>query len=60
VEIAEATRRLIQILDLASVSEPNLDRGASGLVRVYLKLRVHPATASDRPRPPARTSRASG
>jgi hypothetical protein len=56
VEVAEATRRLVQILDVVSVSEPNLDRGASGLVRVCLQLRIHPGTASDRPRP-ARTGR---
>jgi hypothetical protein len=55
VEVAEATRRLVQILDVVSVSEPNLDHGASGLVRVYLQLRIHPGTASDRPRP-ARTA----
>ena len=58
VEVAEATRRLVQILDVVSASEPNLDRDASGLVRVRLRLRVRSASVSDRPRPPARTGRA--
>jgi hypothetical protein len=43
-EVAEATRRLVQVLDVVSVSEPYPDRGASVLVRVYLEVRLDPTT----------------
>jgi hypothetical protein len=52
-EIAKATRRLLEVLDVVSVSQPYRDRGASVLVRVYLEVRLDPAapampTSSDR------------
>jgi hypothetical protein len=61
-EVTEATRRLVEVLDVVAVSEPYPDRGASVLVRVYLEVRLHPATASDPASPmspgrPARPSR---
>ena len=43
-EVAEATRRLVQILEVVSVSHPYPDRGASVLVRVYLQVRLGPAS----------------
>jgi hypothetical protein len=43
-EVAEATRRLVEVLDVVSVSEPYPDRGASVLVRVYLEVRLDPAS----------------
>jgi hypothetical protein len=39
-EVAEATRRLLEVLGVVSVSEPYPDRGASVLVRVYLEVRL--------------------
>jgi hypothetical protein len=39
-EVAEATRRLVQVLDVVAVSPPYPDRGASALVRVYLEVRL--------------------
>ena len=48
-EVAEATRRLLQVLDVVSVSEPYPDRGASVLVRVYLEVRLVPATPATPP-----------
>jgi len=39
-EVAEATRRLLQVLEVVSVSPPYPDRGASVLVRVYLEVRL--------------------
>ena len=55
-EVAEATRRLLQVLDVLAVSPPYPDRGASLLVRVYLEVRLHdPGTGSPaRPTPPRR------
>jgi hypothetical protein len=42
-EVAEATRRLVEVLDVVSVSDPYPDRGPSVLVRVYLEVRLaHP------------------
>jgi hypothetical protein len=52
-EVAEATRRLVQVLEVVSVSQPYPDRGASVLVRVYLKVRLGPATPAAPGRPPA-------
>jgi hypothetical protein len=39
-EVAEATRRLGQVLEVVAVSPPYPDRGASVLVRVYLEVRL--------------------
>jgi hypothetical protein len=39
-EVEQATRRLLQVLDVVSVSGPYSDRGASVLVRVYLEVRL--------------------
>ena len=54
-EVTEATRRLVQVLEVVSVSSPYPDRGASVLVRVYLEVRFFPAppAAPTRPTPPA-------
>jgi hypothetical protein len=41
-EVAEATPRLVEVLDLVAVSSPYPDRGASVLVRVYLEVRLPP------------------
>ena len=47
-EVAEATRRLRQVLDVVVVSDPYPDRGTSRLVRVDLELRLdHPASHRD-------------
>ncbi len=58
-EVAEATRRLVQVLDIVAVSGPYPDRGQSALVRVYLEVRLHPTspTPSAGPGQPARRSR---
>ena len=55
-EVAEATRRLLQVLDVLAVSPPYPDRGASLLVRVYLEVHLHdPAGGSPAgPTPPRR------
>jgi hypothetical protein len=42
-EVAEATRRLLEVLDVVTVSDPYPDRGASVLVRVYLEVRLETA-----------------
>jgi hypothetical protein len=59
-EVAEATRRLIEVVDVVAVSEPYRDRGASVLVRVYLEVRLDPSTPATPPSPsrPARPRRA--
>jgi hypothetical protein len=41
-EVAEATRRLLEVLEVVAVSPPYPDRGASVLVRVYLEARLTP------------------
>jgi hypothetical protein len=46
-EVAEATRRLVQVLDVVAVSGPYPDRGASRLVRVYEVRLHHPASDQD-------------
>jgi hypothetical protein len=58
-EVAEATRRLVEVLDVVAISDPYPDRGASVLVRVYLEVRLHPSspTPSASPGRPARRSR---
>jgi hypothetical protein len=57
-EVAEATRRLVEVLDVVAVSDPYPDRGASVLVRVYLEVRLDPSTSamSTGPGRPARRS----
>jgi hypothetical protein len=40
-EVAEATRRLVEVFDVVAVSEPYPDRGTSVLVRVYLEIRLN-------------------
>jgi hypothetical protein len=57
-EVAEVTRRLVQVLEVVSVSDPYPDRGASVLVRVYLQVRLPPANQPD-PGPPASPARRS-
>jgi hypothetical protein len=58
-EVAEATRRLVEVLDVVAVSEPYPDRGASVLVRVYLEVRLDPPGSATPASPgwPARRSR---
>jgi hypothetical protein len=62
-EVAEATRRLVEVFDVVSVSEPYPDRGASVLVRVYLEVRLDPTSPANpapagRDRPVRRSRRA--
>jgi hypothetical protein len=60
-EVAEATHRLLQVLDVVSVSEPYPNRGNCLLVRVYLEVRLDldAATPATPPSPgrPARHPR---
>jgi hypothetical protein len=51
-EVDQATRRLVEVLDVVAVSGPYPDRGPSVLVRVYLEVRLDPppSTPSGRPR----------
>jgi hypothetical protein len=49
-EATQATRRLVQFLEVVAVSPPYLDRGASVLIRVYLEVPLPEATG--RPRYP--------
>lgn len=57
-EVAEATRRLLEVLEVVAVSLPYPDRGASVLVRVYLEVCIDP-TGPTNPAPagPARPAR---
>jgi hypothetical protein len=57
-EVAEASRHLVQVLDVVAVSSPHPDRGASVLVRVHLEVRIDP-TGPTNPAPagPARPAR---
>jgi hypothetical protein len=59
-EVAEAIRRLLEVLEVVAVSQPYPDRGASVLVRVYLEVRIDP-TGPPNPAPagPARPARRS-
>ena len=50
-EVAVATRRLVQVLQVVSVSDPYPDRGASVLVRVDLEVHLDPVAAAEPPRP---------
>jgi hypothetical protein len=58
-EVADATRRLVEVLNVVAVSETYRDRGASVLVRVYLEVLIDPASAATPPGPgrPGRRSR---
>jgi hypothetical protein len=56
-EVAEATRRLVEVLDVVAVSEPYPDRGASALVRVYLEVRLDPPGPATPPSPSRATGR---
>jgi hypothetical protein len=42
-EVTQATRRLVEALDVVAVSPPSPDRGTSVLVRGYLQVRLPPA-----------------
>ena len=57
-EVAEVTRRLVEVLDIVAVSEPYPDRGASVLVRIDLQVRLDP-TSSTPPAGPGRPGRRS-
>jgi hypothetical protein len=57
-EVAAATRRLVEVLDVVAVSEPYPDRGASVQVRVYLEVRLD-APGSAMPAGPGRPARRS-
>ncbi len=60
-EVAEATRRLVEVLDVVAVSDPYPDRGQSALVRVYLEVRLDPpgsAMPTSPTRPAGRSRRA--
>jgi hypothetical protein len=50
-EVDQATRRLVEVLDVVAVSEPYPDRGASVLVRVYLEVRLDPPGPATPPAP---------
>jgi hypothetical protein len=50
-EVDQATRRLVEVLDVVAVSEPYPDRGASVLVRVYLEVRLDPPGPAKPPGP---------
>jgi hypothetical protein len=41
-EVAQATRRLVEVLDVVAVSPPSPDRGTSVPVRVALQVRRPP------------------
>jgi hypothetical protein len=44
-EVDQATRRLVEILEVVALSQPYPDRGPSVLVRVYLEVRLPPPEA---------------
>jgi hypothetical protein len=57
-EVDQATRRLLEVLDVVSVSEPYPDRGASLLVRVDLEVRLDPTSPTNpAPASPGRPAR---
>jgi hypothetical protein len=39
-EVTQATRRLVEVMDVVAVSHPYPDRGARVLVGVYLEVRL--------------------
>jgi hypothetical protein len=53
-EVDQATRRLVEVLDVVAVSGPYPDRGPSVLVRVYLEVRPDPPPSDPPPARPAR------
>jgi hypothetical protein len=53
-EVDQATRRLVEVLDVVAVSGPYPDRGQSVLVRVYLEVRPDPPPSDPPPDRPAR------
>jgi hypothetical protein len=53
-EVDQATRQLVEVLDVVAVSGPYPDRGQSVLVRVYLEVRPDPTPSGP---PPARPTR---
>jgi hypothetical protein len=55
-EVAEVTRRLVEVLDVVAISDPYPDRGASVLVRVYLQVRLD-SPGSATPAGPGRAAR---
>jgi hypothetical protein len=55
-DVAEATRRVVQVFNVVSVSEPYPDGGVSVLVRVYLEVRLNPG-GSATPLSPGRLAR---
>ena len=52
-ECKHAARRLAEVFDVVAVSPPYPDRGPSRLVRVYLELRLDPATSARQREPRA-------
>jgi hypothetical protein len=56
-EVDQATRRLLQVLDVVAVSEPYPDRGTSVLVRAYLEVRLDPPGRSAAPASPGQPAR---
>jgi hypothetical protein len=56
-EVDQATRQLVEALDVVAVSGPYPDRGASVLVRVYLEVRPDPTPGDPPPDRPARRPR---
>jgi hypothetical protein len=50
-EVDQATRQLVEVLDVVAVSGPYPDRGPSVLVRVYLEVRPDPVPARPVRRP---------
>jgi hypothetical protein len=57
-EVAEATRRLVEVFDVVAVSQAYPHRGASVLVRVYLEVRLDPTAPAGASRPTRRARRA--
>jgi hypothetical protein len=45
-ECEHVARRLAEVFDVVAISPPYPDRGPSRLVRVYLELRLDPATSA--------------
>jgi hypothetical protein len=52
-EVDQATRRLVEVLDVVAVHGPYPDRGQSVLVRVYLEVRPDPPPSDPPPDRPA-------
>jgi hypothetical protein len=56
-EVDQATRRLVEVLDVVAVSGPYPDRGHSVLVRVYLEVRPDPIPPASSDLPQGRPCR---